>query len=70
MNARPPGAHRYEVAEGFRPEELRRWSAKRDVTWGLVVEAMDGEVPSEVWDSPGPEAGWRGPPVRWAAWAA
>lgn len=64
---RPPGEHRYEVAQGFAPEVVRRSVESDWAGYVLLCSANGGEVPVESWSSAGRE-GWRGPPCRWWLW--
>jgi hypothetical protein len=63
---RPPGLHRYEVAQGFQPEKI--------LVYGLSAEdviqrasTLMGVLPERVWLSSS-EEGWHGPPACWAQW--
>jgi len=61
------GGHRYEVAEGFQPEVVRRsyrsLAASLDqVMWEMT--GLRGESLELVWDSSSDEK-WRGPPLRY-----
>lgn len=62
---RAQGGHRYEVRQGFQPEEVRlaAWSSGEAVR--ALVEAF-GAPPSYEWTSSG-DPDWNGPPVRYLA---
>ena len=64
---RPPGFHRYEVAQGYQPEKItvEGWDADQ------VIERASGymrQQPRRVWRSDN-EQGWEGPPAIWVEWA-
>jgi len=63
---RPAGLHRYEVAQGFQPEQTLVYGGSAED----VIERASGYMraaPSRVWLSSG-EEGWRGPSACWAQW--
>lgn len=65
---RPPGLHRYEVAQGFAPFSVTCESE----TVEEVIETASivmGSEPTRVWHSSRSE-GWLGPPACWMAWDA
>lgn len=63
---RPPGRHRYEVAQGFQPVVVEVWATTCD---GVIVEASTvmGAQPERVWTSAELED-WDGPPLVWVQW--
>jgi len=64
---RVPGLHRYEVAQGFQPEQVRLAGSSEQAAIAEASEQMGGP-PSRVWRSSEAE-GWRAPPAYWCAWA-
>lgn len=64
---RPPGLHRYEVAQGFQPEKTLVYGVSADDVIERASRYM-GAAPSYVWLSSSKE-GWRGAPACWAHWA-
>ena len=63
---RPPGLHRYEVAQGFQPQKVEIYG----VSAGDVIErasSVMGLSAGRVWLSSS-EEGWHGPPACWAQW--
>jgi hypothetical protein len=64
---RPPGLHRYEVAQGFQPEKILVYGESAED----VIERASGVMglgPERVWLSSDTE-GWHGPPACWAQWS-
>lgn len=66
--ARSLGSHRYDVAEGFQPEQLRFYGRSRTDVLGLASAHL-GHDPRTVWDS-SEALDWQGPPTVWAQWGA
>jgi hypothetical protein len=64
--ARPPGLHRYEVAQGFQPESIECYGPTLETALESASKVM-GRPPSYVWHSCR-EEGWDGPPAGWAQW--
>jgi hypothetical protein len=64
---RLPGLHRYEVAQGFQPEQVRLAAGSEQAVIAEASERMGGP-PSQVWRS-SESRGWRAPPAYWCAWA-
>ena len=64
--ARIPGLHRYEVAQGFQPQSIDCYGPTLETALGSACKVM-GRPPSYVWGSSG-EEGWNGPPAGWARW--
>lgn len=62
---RPPGLHRYEVAEGFQPEVVPVFGRTEGEVLGRASELMGGLAPETVWRS---GEAWEGPPAVWAQW--
>ncbi len=62
---RVPGLHRYEVAQGFRPEAERLIGRSPDDLIGRASERM-GSPPALVWRS-SDRQGWLGPPAYWCS---
>jgi hypothetical protein len=65
--ARIPGLHRYEVAQGFQPEQILIYGCSAED----VIERASAYMhapPSYVWHSSS-EKEWRAPPACWAQWA-
>ena len=63
---RPPGLHRYEVAQGFAPLALTcEGSTVEDVI--ETACAVMGKRPAHEWQS-STRDGWQGPPACWLAW--
>ena len=56
------GAHRYEVAQGFQPDEHAERFATLAEAWAMVHGAFAGCVPERVWSSDEAED-WDAPPV-------
>lgn len=54
--------HRYEVAEGFAPTKVCRWSSRREWIEQALLIVFGGEIPAEVWRSEELKD-WMGPPV-------
>ena len=64
---RVPGLHRYEVAQGFKPQPILCYGNSADNVIDRASEYM-GRRPVQVWHSWDQE-GWRGPPAYWCAWS-
>jgi len=64
--ARQPGLHRYEVAEGFQPQPVECYGPTLEAALGSASKVMGGP-PARVWRSSRGE-GWNGPPACWAQW--
>lgn len=64
---RPAGLHRYEVAQGFKPEPIYCEGGSADDVIGQASAFM-GRAPSHVWHS-SREDGWQRPPACWVAWS-
>jgi len=64
---RVPRLHRYEVAQGFQPVKVPLSGDSDLAVIGQASERMGGE-PVRVWRSSA-QAGWRGAPAYWCAWA-
>jgi hypothetical protein len=60
------GLHRYEVAQGFRPEVVRLRGCSAGSVIRQAARLMDGQ-PAIVWTSLEAEE-WHGPPAIWVAW--
>jgi hypothetical protein len=67
-SGRMAGLHRYEVAQGFRPEVVPVWGRSEWEAIGRASELMGGESPETVWRSSEAD-GWLGPPAVWLQWA-
>ena len=65
---RLPGLHRYEVAQGFQPEQVRLAACSEQAVIAEASERMGG-LPARVWRS-SEARGWRAPPAYWCAWAS
>jgi hypothetical protein len=63
---RPPGLHRYEVAQGFQPERILVYGVSAEDVIERASQVM-GAAPERVWLS-SREEGHRGPPACWAQW--
>jgi hypothetical protein len=66
---RRAGLHRYEVAQGFQPLQVKLHGRTVDE----VIErasAQLGANPTRVWRSDEAKEGWDGPPACWAQWPA
>jgi hypothetical protein len=63
---RPPGLHRYEVAQGFQPEKILVYGCSAEDVIERASRLM-GAAPKRVWFSSEVE-GWHGPPACWAQW--
>ena len=63
---RQAGLHRYEVAQGFQPEEERLTGSTVDHVI-RQASALMGSEPERVWRS-SREEGWERPPAVWCAW--
>jgi hypothetical protein len=59
------GLHRYDVAQGFKPEKTLVYGVSADDVIERASRLM-GAAPSYVWLSP--REGWRAPPACWAQW--
>ncbi|WP_407341382.1 hypothetical protein [Pengzhenrongella phosphoraccumulans] len=66
-NARIPGLHRYDLAQGFQPPVLRLRGRSSDDVLGQASQLF-GMAPAYQWNSTDTE-GWSGPPAIWAQWA-
>lgn len=64
--ARIPGLHRYEVAQGFQPESIACYGPTLETALESTLKVMSGP-PSYVWRSSREER-WDGPPAGWAQW--
>ena len=64
---RPPGLHRYEVAQGYQPRVIRFDGRTADevIAW---AETYMGRTAERIWRSRD-EGAWDGPPAIWASWA-
>lgn len=62
------GSHRYDVAEGFQPAQIRFHGRSRTDVLQLASAHL-GHAPRAVWDSAESES-WQGPPTVWAQWGA
>jgi hypothetical protein len=65
---RVPRLHRYEVAQGFRPEPVFLTGVSEADVLAQACEIMGGQ-PSASWNSSQVE-GWRASPAYWHAWSA
>jgi hypothetical protein len=63
---RPAGLHRYEVAQGFKPQSVYCDGCTVEDVLGQASAFM-GSRPDRVWHSSRAD-GWQGPPACWAAW--
>jgi hypothetical protein len=63
-DARVPGLHRYEVAQGFQPQSVECYGRTAEEAIANA-SALMGRAPVHVWKS---GEGWDGPPACWAAW--
>jgi hypothetical protein len=63
---RPPGLHRYEVAQGFQPEKILVYGVSAKDVIERASQVMRA-APEQVWLSSSVE-GWHGPPACWAQW--
>ena len=63
---RQAGLHRYEVGQGFQPEQLLVYGRSDDEAIERASEYL-GREPQYVWRSKNSE-GWHGPPACWVAW--
>jgi hypothetical protein len=63
---RPPGLHRYEVGQGFQPEEVKLRGRSPDALIKRASELL-GREPRRVWRSEQAES-WHGPPACWVQW--
>jgi hypothetical protein len=59
--------HRYEVAEGFAPAKVCRWSSRREWVEQSLLVIFGGEIPCEIWRSDDAKD-WIGPPVFTMRW--
>ena len=62
------GLHRYEVAQGFQPVEVKLHGRSADEVIERASQQL-GAKPRYVWRSEETE-GWHGPPACWAQWPA
>jgi hypothetical protein len=60
------GAHRYDVAEGFQPAEIRFTGISRGDVLNQASEHLHAH-PGVIWDS-SESVDWQGPPTVWAQW--
>lgn len=65
--ARVPGLHRYEVAQGFQPRVEGVWGRTAQEAIVAACVLMDGARPERTWSS-SDVAGWQGPPAVWVSW--
>jgi len=63
---RPPGMHRYEVAQGFQPKETRLTGCSVQDVLDQASDLM-GSTHVYLWSSAEKED-WQGPPSIWARW--
>lgn len=60
-----PGRHRYELAQGFKPEVVGRWCRSFEEAFRMLTES--GIEPTATWVSDDSED-WDGPRCRWWGW--
>jgi hypothetical protein len=65
--SRPKNLHRFDCAQGFRPEVELVHGAKQVDVIEAAADRMGG-WPSVVWRSQDMEQGWFGPPALWLQW--
>lgn len=65
---RIPGRHRYEVAQGYQPEQMQVWGTSVDDVLSQASDLLGRRAPERVWLSSEQE-GWQGPPAVWAQWS-
>lgn len=65
-DTRDLGAHRYDVAQGFQPAQIRFTGPSRGDVLNQASEHL-GDVPHEIWYSSQADD-WQGPPTVWAQW--
>lgn len=63
---RPPGMHRFDVAQGFAPRVMRLEGSSRDAVIDAACGAMGG-LPARSWSSDDVED-WKAPPALWLQW--
>jgi hypothetical protein len=63
------GLHRYEVAQGFQPVEVKLHGRSVGEVIEQATARLGGAKPLRVWRSDETE-GWHGPPACWAEWPA
>jgi hypothetical protein len=63
------GLHRYEVAQGFQPVEVKLHGRSADEVIEQACMELGAE-PSKVWRSDDAKGGWHGPPACWVQWPA
>lgn len=63
------GLHRYEVAQGFQPVEVKLHGRTADEVIEQASKRL-GANPSRVWRSDEAKGGWHGPPAVWIQWPA
>jgi hypothetical protein len=63
------GLHRYEVAQGFQPVEVKLHGRTADEVIERASQQL-GAQPKRVWHSDRAKEGWHGPPACWAQWPA
>jgi hypothetical protein len=64
---RPKGMHRFDVAQGFKPEAMQLQGATLAAVMSEATELMGG-LPAVSWSSD-QVSGWQGPPAVWVQWA-
>lgn len=64
---RPPGSHRFDVAQGFQPRKETILVKRRGDAVAALERRMGGRA-AVIWDSEFDED-WDGPPSMWMAWA-
>ncbi|GAA3531967.1 hypothetical protein GCM10022263_20630 [Nocardioides daeguensis] len=62
------GRHRYDVAQGFRPERMTVWGRSAGEVIGLASDLLGQRGPLHLWHSD-EQPGWQGPPAVWAQWS-
>lgn len=65
---RPPGLHRFDVAQGFTPAKIRLWGRTAAEVTAAACEVM-GSRPVRRWSSAEVED-WHAAPAVWMQWAA
>jgi hypothetical protein len=63
------GLHRYEVAQGFQPVEVKLHGRTADEVIERASQQL-GAQPKRVWHSDSSKEAWHGPPACWAQWPA
>ena len=64
---RPRGLHRFDVAQGFKPDVIRLYGTSREDVIAQAADLMGGQ-PKTYWFSDEVD-GWQGPPAMWVQWA-